>query len=253
MGIRSTLGHIADQPFVAATALAAFWHSTVVLAMIFSGPEPEEMVAKILWILPAALIAFALDIGQVATASEIKRGAKTKAKFATFIVFAVATYYLQFLYLVLHVPLMNLGKGVAPEHQGVVTTLVNASIYIIPALLPLSTLLYSFSHRSVPLTQAQEVKQAVDIVVATPVGKPLPEPKKVELGKYITANPDGTYTVRSPKGHILRDKPYPNYGRAEGALRLHLRSLDRAQKRMQPTLPPVTGSKDDLSNHKEKA
>lgn len=153
----SILKHLIHQPFVFATGLAALVHSTWSLGTLFSGIQPEAHVSIefIGWIVPAFLIAFALDVGQIVTSAEIRGGERTRMKYATFAVFAVATYYLQWLYIAHHMPEMALAKGVRETWSGFATVLRDAAIWIIPVLLPLSTLLYTFSGANQPDDQEQ--------------------------------------------------------------------------------------------------
>jgi hypothetical protein len=139
------LRHILEQPFIAATGLAALVHSTWALATLFAGEQPDSTAQLIGWLVPALLIAFALDVGQVATSVEIRQHGLTTARAVTFLVFAVATYYLQWLYIAHHMPALPLAPGVADTWKEAATTLRDAAVWIIPVLLPLSTLLYTFS------------------------------------------------------------------------------------------------------------
>ncbi len=149
-----SLKHVSEQPFIAATGLAALVHSTWSLAVLFSGHPPAWDPTSIVswaqwvyWLVPALLIAFALDVGQIATSSEIRSGQRTTAKYTTFLVFAFATYYLQWLYIAHHMPSLELGPGVYADGLAgrVVLLTRNAAIWFIPALLPLSTTMYTLS------------------------------------------------------------------------------------------------------------
>lgn len=138
--------HITSQPFVFSTGIAALAHSTWALATLFAGKEPTQFTVEwFAWLLPALAIAFALDVGQIVTSAEIRAGQKKTIKYVTFAVFALATYFLQWLYMIHHVPALDLSEGVRNEWQFIVTLIRDCSIWIIPALLPLSTLLYTFS------------------------------------------------------------------------------------------------------------
>jgi len=139
--------HIASQPFIVSTGLAALFHSTWALATLFTGKEPYPQFTGewFAWVVPAALIAFALDVGQVVTSAEIRAGHKKTAKYVTFAVFALATYFLQWLYMIHHIPALELSEGVRDEWAFIVTLFRDCAIWVIPALLPLSTLLYTFS------------------------------------------------------------------------------------------------------------
>ena len=149
-----SLKHVSEQPFIAATGLAALVHSTWSLAVLFSGHpptwDPTSLVSWahwVYWLGPAVLIAFALDVGQIATSAEIRGGQRTGGKYTTFLVFAAATYYLQWLYIAHHMPALELGPGVYDGGLAgrIVLLTRNAAIWFIPALLPLSTTMYTLS------------------------------------------------------------------------------------------------------------
>lgn len=138
------LKHLFEQPFVAATGAAALIHSTWSLGTLFAGEQPEGL-ALWGWIIPALLIAFALDVGQIATSADIRRHGLTWRRGITFVVFAAATYYLQWLYIAHHMPALPIAAGVSAAAQGTAISLRDAALWIVPALLPLSTLLYTLS------------------------------------------------------------------------------------------------------------
>lgn len=180
----SVWAHVKQQPFVTATAIAALAHSTWSLGTLFSGvqPMPPELGAALVewvvfaiktlaWHLPAFAIAFAFDVGQVATAAEIRKahaqGKRPWRKYLTFVVFAAATFYLQMLYAAVHLPALALGAGVSAAHNETVRLWLDAAVWVIPAFLPLSTLLYTFSSddaHSAPET-AIEAPQTVSVSV----------------------------------------------------------------------------------------
>lgn len=157
------LRHVFQQPFISATGLAALVHSTWSLGTLFTGVEPEQFTAEwFAWLTPAFLIAFALDVGQIATSAEIRAGNRARMKYATFAVFAIATYYLQWLYISHHMPALQLAPGVRTEWYGAAQLIRDAAIWFIPALLPLSTLLYTFSgyenHAQQPVIAVEKPK-----------------------------------------------------------------------------------------------
>ena len=138
--------HITTQPFIFATGLAALIHSTWSLGTLFSGYAPDFGTWQWLaWIAPALLIAFALDVGQISTSGQIRQHGLTVTGSLTFGVFALATYYLQWLYIAHHMPLLELAPGISPAHRDAALWLRDMGMWFIPALLPLSTLLYTFS------------------------------------------------------------------------------------------------------------
>lgn len=138
--------HILRQPFVAATGLAALIHSTWSLGTLFAGTQPgSDPIHLAGWLVPAFLIAFALDIGQIVTSAEIRSQGLTRNRGITFAIFAIATYYLQFLYIVHHMPALQPAPGLRPEWTPALTLMRDAAVYVLPGLLPASTLLYTLS------------------------------------------------------------------------------------------------------------
>lgn len=173
--------HIVEQPFVFATGLAALVHSTWSLGTLFSGKQPEAGLSIEFagWIIPAFLIAFAMDVGQIVTSAEIRAGNRSKAKYATFAVFAISTFYLQWLYMAHHMPALELAGGVRDQWSGFATFVRDAAVWIIPAFLPLSTLMYTFSSdHAQPETSPESitVPEIVAVQVSTPVMEALPAP-----------------------------------------------------------------------------
>lgn len=151
--------HLLQQPFIASTSLASLCHSTWVLATLFGGNAPSGEPSPLLvlqwayWLIPALLIAFSLDIGQMATSYELRNSegltqyAKT-TKYFTFAVFSIANYLLQWLYLAHHLPQLELAGGVRSEWLPLATLLRDFSLWFLPLLLPLSALLYTLSGNS---------------------------------------------------------------------------------------------------------
>lgn len=154
--------------FVFATAIAAFVHSSWSLGTMFAGNEPATFSWQwVAWFIPAGLIAFSLDIGQVSTSIEIRNGARTRAKYITFFVFSVATYFLQWLYIAHHMPLVDLSPGIRDDWRGISMLVRDASLWIIPAFLPLSTLLYTFSHGDTPALQPEVKREGTTVNIET--------------------------------------------------------------------------------------
>lgn len=152
------LKHLLENPFITFTGLAALVHSTWSLGTLFSGVQPlGDMWLWAAWVLPAFFIAFALDVGQISTSAKIRHYGLNWQRGLAFFVFSVATYYLQFLYIAHHMPSLEIAAGVSDWHQWAVVTARDAAIWILPLLLPLSTMLYTISDGDV-----QEQKQALE-------------------------------------------------------------------------------------------
>jgi len=202
--LRKLWQKIKEEPFIATTGAAAFVHSTWSLSVTFSGTAPaiSDWLSVVQWcffVVPAALIAFAVDVGQIATSAEIRNGNRAKTKYLTFFVLAAATYYLQWLYLAHHIPKLPLGEGIRADWIGVVTVIKDAAIWVLPALLPLATVLYTFSHSEDHEKVTQHEKKSVvmnapvlteptPIMLTEPEGKaPKPAQTKAGLAPVIGA------------------------------------------------------------------
>lgn len=136
--------------FVLSTGFAALLHSTWSLATLFNGLEPQQGTqAWWAWAIPAFAIAFSIDAGQIAISVELRSGERTRWKYIAFCILASATYFLQWMYLIAHVPLIQLGTGVALQHATLVSAIRDFAIWIVPGLLPISTVLYTFGYAPV--------------------------------------------------------------------------------------------------------
>lgn len=152
--------HIKEQPFLSAVSVAAFTHSAWSLSVLFTGKEPEQFTAHwFAWLAPGALLSFAIDVGQLSTAYQIRSGQRNRAKYAAFFVLSLAIWFLQFLYVSHHMPALDLAPGVREEWRGLVTLLRDSSIWVLPALLPIALMLYTFSD-SAP--QSMAVQSEID-------------------------------------------------------------------------------------------
>lgn len=158
------LKHMSENLFITFTGIAALVHSTWSLGTMFSGKAPVwPSWDYMAWVLPAFFVAFAMDIGQISTSAAIRHNGLTWQRGLTFFVFALATYYLQFLYIAHHLPLIALAPGISETHRELVKTSVDAAIWILPLLLPLATMLYTISGGD---SKEQPIEQ-----------KPLPAPE----------------------------------------------------------------------------
>lgn len=220
------LKHVTHQPFVFATGVAALVHSTWSLGTLFSGEQPapdftdfQNAVHFIGWIVPSFLIAFALDVGQIATSAEIRAGQRNWRKYATFAVFAGATYYLQWLYMAHHMPELALAPGVRETWSWFAQLIRDAAIWFIPALLPLSTLLYTFSHE-------EHEQQQIPIVTPQVTGvsepaAPLLEPVISEVGVMLPETAPAKIIMTCP--NCDWSKEYDDLEKAQSGLKMHQR------------------------------
>lgn len=198
------LKHLFENPFITATGAAALVHSTWALATLFAGEQPGGGWALAGWLIPALLIAFALDVGQIATSAEIREHGLSAARAVTFIVFSAATYYLQWLYIAHHMPALELAAGISEIAKGTATYMRDAALWLIPALLPLSTLLYTFSGgkaRNQPVSRdsgaISEIPAVANIEIVRVEPIPFPDLEKSEplpFGDTVPTLEDGEST-----------------------------------------------------------
>jgi hypothetical protein len=220
--------HLASQPFIVATGIAALVHSTWSIATYFSGPEPNDgqFLHWLAWGAVAFLVAFSMDIGQIVTSAEIREGKRTRTKYLTFGLFAVATFYCQFLYISSHMPVVPLAPGVRPELASFIQWTRDLAVFILPALLPASTLLYTFSHekpgvestpsnthqKATPSFESEkQVSEVVDdeggsLVVqtdtkASPTAEELQRWRKMWGPESEVSGPANSPLLDSPNGH----------------------------------------------------
>lgn len=149
--MKSLYHFLTGHAFILASGLAALIHSTWSLDVAFAGAEvnlSQDPLNALFRKFVAFLIAVAIDVGQIATAAEIKAGHKSKSKYLTFFSFAMATYLLQFYYMAQHTLTISLSSGIRADWLPVVKLVTDAMIWVVPALLPASTLLYTFSQQT---------------------------------------------------------------------------------------------------------
>lgn len=195
------LKHIISQPFIAATGAAALLHSTWALATLFAGEQPETTLHLVGWLIPALLIAFALDVGQIATSAEIREQGLTLARATTFVVFSAATYYLQWLYIAHHMPALELAAGISAIAQPTALSMRDAALWVIPALLPLSTLLYTFSGGKVSTTEQpaeSPAEQPAPLPIIEVPALPTGDAEPLPFGSIAHALEDGANMHPAP-------------------------------------------------------
>jgi hypothetical protein len=133
--------------FVVATGFAALTHSTWTLSTAFGGHEPVQFTsAWWSWLLPGFMLAFAFDVGQIAISVELRNGERTKPKYIAFATLAISTYFLQWWYLAHHLPRIALAEGMRNDWVPVASFMSDAIIWIAPLLLPVATILYTWSY-----------------------------------------------------------------------------------------------------------
>lgn len=220
--MKQFLREIWEHKFVGATGVAALVHSTWSLGTLFGGEQPDGGWALVGWLATAFLIAFSLDIGQISTSMEIKKHGLTRARGLTFFVFAAATYYLQWLYMAHHMPLLDSALGIRSEWLPLVMLLRDAAIWIIPTFLPMSTVLYTFSStvesdrltvRETPAEQPAPLP--IVEVPALPTGDAEPLPFGVavlalEDGENMPTTPKSRRPTASANGHSAKNSALRN-------------------------------------------
>ena len=147
----SVFRHVFAQPFLVAVSLAAAIHSSWSFSTLFTGlePHPQFSSAWFAWIVPGVMLAFSVDIGLLSLANQIRLGQRTRGRLLAFAVLCGAMGFLQFLYIAAHMPEVHLGAGVRGDWVGLVSLLRDASIWVLPLLLPTALILFAFSENEV--------------------------------------------------------------------------------------------------------
>lgn len=186
------LKYYTRHKFIFAAGLAAFIHSTWSFAVIMSGQLPilptygeswthfAEFGLTLLYkLLPAALMAYAIDVGQIEAAEKIREGNNSYTNLFAFTVTALFTFYLQFLFMIHHMPSLAVSPGAAPAAAAFGVHVRDAAIWVMPALLPLSLIIRMTSD-----TEQQPRTRIIDGEV-TPIdeqpAQPLPESSQRHL------------------------------------------------------------------------
>lgn len=168
------LKHMSENLFITFTGIAALVHSTWSLGTMFSGKAPTGTWWEFAgWVLPAFFVAFAMDVGQISTSAAIRHNGLTWQRGLAFFVFAVATYYLQFLYIAHHMPALQIASGVSEFHQSTVVTARDAAIWILPLLLPLSTMLYTISDGDKKEQEIESRTETLSEPISTEIKAPI--------------------------------------------------------------------------------
>lgn len=185
--------HGLSQPFLLAVSLAALAHSSWSFSTLFTGlePQPQFSGAWFAWLAPGVLLAFSVDIGLLSLANQIRGGSRGKSKLAAFGVLCLAMMFLQFLYISHHAPEVTLGAGVRADWIPLVALIRDASIWILPALLPVALALFAFSEAG--YTPNQNITVPSTAIVAAPSRQvelisidELPAPQKIEIECDVT-------------------------------------------------------------------
>lgn len=176
MGI---LRHIISQPFVASTSIAALVHSTWSLCTFMGGDQPTDPLHLFGWLAPGFLLAFSLDVGLLWTAVSINRKEGGKGMYAAMGVLLLAMFYLQWLYMAIHLPEVSLGAGVRQQWVDAISLGRDLSLFVVPALLPISVGLFTFSRRDAHETTVIHSTETALVTTVEPLTVELPDKDKM--------------------------------------------------------------------------
>lgn len=142
------LKHILD-PFellYISIAIATFTHTQYTSALYFEGAPPTDAAALNLWYFHGALIAIAIDIGMLLTsrfiASTTDRS-EVSTLIAAFTVAALASFFTQLGYILIHTPVVTISEGVSPYWREALSKFIDARVVILPFLLPVMGTIYT--------------------------------------------------------------------------------------------------------------
>ena len=140
------------EMFIIAIGAAAYMHSLWSFGTFLGGTQPDPMLGWLQfvhylgWLIPAALLAFALDVGMIKTSMELRKGRATFAMYAAFGLLAIITYTLQWLYSVHHMDAIIIGSGVPDGMRFFATGVSNfVTVWLLPGALPITAIAYTFA------------------------------------------------------------------------------------------------------------
>lgn len=155
--------------FVTLAGVSSMMHNTWTMGYYFNGQQPSvENISSFIdfihfmgWILPAFFAAFTIDVGLIVTSYEIKKDGLSFWRGLTFVSLALAAYYLQWLYLGNHMPELALSDSIVGSNRDYALLLNGAAMWILPAVLPVSIILSTFSgdNQEKPRRKQHESKQ----------------------------------------------------------------------------------------------
>jgi len=212
------LSHIiSNHIFIFATSLAMLVHSTWTFGTLFSGTQPivypnqpSTIVAYLFWVTPALLVALAIDVGQIQTSVKLSKANHWKQRIPlgiTFITLAMAGYYLQWYHLAHHIPALEFGAGLTEDVKASLGGLKDIAIFVIPALLPLSTILYTMSSshdETVTHEPSQDSKPSPQIDIQYPMFEPRVWSDDTQH-VHIFTDEDDTEPVSTVMPHMIED------------------------------------------------
>lgn len=148
--------HFKEQPFIVLVAFAALPHTVWTIGTYTAGIQPEafgdwsNLVRAVAWLLPPLAFGIAFDIGQVVTAGEIRNGNRSQWLVRTFYALSVFSYISQLLYAMHHYPKLDIGNGAAPLVTSIGSFISQCAVFVLPALLPAATVLYTMAYHQAP-------------------------------------------------------------------------------------------------------
>lgn len=142
-----------------AISIATMQHTVWSSSFIFEGSIPLTPIERVWWIFNGFLIALTIDIGMFLTARQLRKQFSITA-FVAFIIAALASFYMQLVYTSYHTGDFQFGIGVASQWLNVLKPFIEARVFILPLILPLFAVIYTFSNREVrPIVALPSIKQ----------------------------------------------------------------------------------------------
>lgn len=129
-----------------AISIATMQHTVWSSSFIFEGALPITPAERVWWIFNGILIALTIDIGMFLTARQLRKQFSIAA-FIAFIIAAVASFYMQLIYASFHTGNFEFGIGVASQWLNFLKPFIEARVIILPLILPLFAVIYTFSNR----------------------------------------------------------------------------------------------------------
>lgn len=178
------------EMFIFAIGAAAYMHSLWSFGTFLGGAQPDPLLSwmdflhYLGWLIPGALLAFALDVGMIKTSMELRKGKATFGMYAAFGLLAVITYTLQWLYSVHHMDAIIIGSGVPENMRAFATSVSNfVTVWLLPGALPITAIAYTFAQSDAPMdaprTKVTATRETTREIVT--VDRPMPTTSAAEL------------------------------------------------------------------------
>lgn len=129
-----------------AISLATMQHTIWSSSFVFEGEYPKTLIEQLHWIVLGLLIAITIDLGMFLSARYLRNKFKI-SMFISFVIAALASFYMQLIYAAYHTGNFTFGEGVAQPIVALLQPFIEYRTIILPMILPLFAVVYTMSNR----------------------------------------------------------------------------------------------------------